>query len=65
VHTVRPPDLVTTAVAARSIGVSRRTLSRWVNSGLVKPTLTLPSGQHRWDLEELRRQLRALSDDGR
>jgi DNA-binding transcriptional MerR regulator len=55
-----PAELLTTAQAARWIGVSRRTLARYAELGWLKPTVTLPSGHHRWELEDLRRQVREL-----
>ncbi|MTD56128.1 helix-turn-helix domain-containing protein [Amycolatopsis pithecellobii] len=57
-----PPSgqLVTTAEAAAAIGVGRRTLSRWVQQGKVEPTLTTAGGHHRWDVEDLKQQLRNL-----
>jgi DNA-binding transcriptional MerR regulator len=51
---------VTTAMAARELGVSRRTLSRYASEGILRPTMVLPSGHMRWDLDDLRRQLREL-----
>ena len=50
--------LLTTQQAAKLLGISRRTLARYVVNGDVVPTVTLPSGHHRWDIVELRRQLR-------
>ena len=55
-----PAELLTTAQAARWLGVSRRTLARYAELGWLVPTVTLPSGHHRWELEELRRQVREL-----
>jgi DNA-binding transcriptional MerR regulator len=52
--------LLTTAQAAAELGISRRTLARYVEQGVAAPALTLPSGHHRWDLEDLQRQLRDL-----
>jgi SLT domain-containing protein len=52
--------LVATADAARALGISRRTLSRYALAGLVRPALVLPSGRYRWDVDDLRRQLAAL-----
>lgn len=49
---------VTTAQAAKAIGVDRRTLQRWAAEGQVKPALVTPGGHHRWDVEELKDQLR-------
>lgn len=36
----------------------RRTLARYAERGLLIPALVLPSGHLRWDLDDLRRQLR-------
>lgn len=54
------PDLVPTPEAARRLGISARTLQRYVNAGLVTPDLTLPSGRYRWDVDRLRNQINAL-----
>jgi predicted site-specific integrase-resolvase len=62
-HTVTSvSDLLTTADAAKALGVSPRTLQRWARDGLVHPELRLPHGQLRWNLAELRKQLSALPD---
>jgi DNA-binding transcriptional MerR regulator len=50
--------LVPTGVAAREIGVDVRTLQRWAAEGLVKPALVTPGGHLRWDLDDLKAQLR-------
>ncbi|MEU4802839.1 MerR family transcriptional regulator [Actinosynnema sp. NPDC023587] len=57
--------LVPTGVAARDLGVNATTLQRWAKAGLVKPALVTPGGHLRWDLDNLRAQLRdaRLSDD--
>ena len=49
--------LVATAAAARSIGVSARTLARWAREGSVHAALTTAGRQRRWDVADLRRQL--------
>lgn len=54
--------LLTTTQAAKALGISRRTLARYVEKGLITPTLRLPSRHYRWDLDDLRRQLRDLDD---
>lgn len=53
---------MTTARAARELGISRSTLLRYVERGYLRPTLKLPSGHLRWDLDDLREQLRALRE---
>lgn len=58
------PALLTTAQAARHIGVHRRTLARYAERGLLVPALVLPSGHLRWDLEDLHRQLRETRQRG-
>lgn len=50
-------ELVTTAVAARHVGVSSATLWRWWRGGSIAPAFTTPGGQARWNLADLRRQL--------
>lgn len=52
--------LVSTGEAARELGVSRTTLTRYVARGWLRPAHELPSGHLRWDLNDLRRQLREL-----
>ena len=54
------PALLTTAQAAQHLGVHRRTLARYAERGQLTPTLVLPSGHLRWNLEDLRRQLREM-----
>jgi excisionase family DNA binding protein len=53
-----PPKLATTEEAARSVNVTTRTLHRWINAGIVKPTDRTIGGHYRWDLEDLQRQVR-------
>lgn len=53
-----PPKLVSTAVAARELGVAVRTLQLWAQQGTVIPDLVTPGGHARWDVERLRRELR-------
>ena len=44
------------------LGVSRRTLARYAERGQLVPTLVLPSGHYRWELDDIRRQLKALRE---
>ncbi|GAA1273791.1 hypothetical protein GCM10009609_41090 [Pseudonocardia aurantiaca] len=57
-------ELLTTAQAARSLGISTRTLVRYAERGYIKPEMTLPSGHRRWVSEDIRRQLRELGQRG-
>ena len=52
--------LVSTGEASKALGISRRTLAEYARTGQLTPALTLPSGYHKWDVEEIRRQLREL-----
>jgi 8-oxo-dGTP pyrophosphatase MutT (NUDIX family) len=51
---------VTTGKAAEALGVSLTTLQRWAHLGLVTPALRTAGGHFRWDIDDLRRQLRAM-----
>ena len=46
--------------AARALGISSRTLQRYVKAGMVTPDLVLASGQYRWDVVRLREQINGL-----
>jgi predicted site-specific integrase-resolvase len=50
--------MITTAELGKVLKVSQRTLARWAADGTLRPALTLPNGHHRWDLDDVRRQLR-------
>ncbi|WP_433556208.1 helix-turn-helix domain-containing protein [Pseudonocardia xinjiangensis] len=52
--------LLSTKQAADALGLAERSLSRWAREGRLTPTIETPGGQFRWDLEDLRTQLRAL-----
>lgn len=58
-----PSELVSTPEAARALGVSARTLQRYVKDGQVRPEITLPSGQYRWNVAKLRRQIGMVDED--
>ncbi len=62
-----PPALLTTAEAARRIGIHPKTLTDYVRAGKIKPTLRLLPDQrgrshYRWDLDDLVRQLNELAE---
>ena len=56
--------LLTTAELARALRVSRRTVARYAERGHLVPALVLPSGQYRWNLDDVRRQLRDRRERG-
>jgi DNA-binding transcriptional MerR regulator len=49
---------ITTGEAARAIGISSATLTRWAAAGIVRPAEQTAGGHYRWDLASLRAQLR-------
>lgn len=53
-------QLVPTPDAAKALGISPRTIQRYVAAGLITPDLTLPSGKYRWDVKRLREQINAI-----
>jgi excisionase family DNA binding protein len=55
-----PAPFVTTTEAARALGVSPRTLAGWAADGKVTPALQTAGGHYRWDVTELRQQLRDM-----
>jgi len=52
--------LVSTGEAARALGIGRSTLARWWAKELVTPALVTAGGHARWDVDQLREQLRDL-----
>jgi predicted site-specific integrase-resolvase len=51
--------LVATGQAAKAIGVAHSTLARWWKDGYVTPALVTPGNHARWNVDDLREQLRA------
>ena len=56
----RSERLVGTGAAARELGISPRTLAHYAQTGQLEPALVLPSGYYKWNVEDIRRQLREL-----
>jgi excisionase family DNA binding protein len=54
------PGLLTTAELARELRLSRKSIYRYVRDGKITPEYTLPGGEHRFRLEAVVEQLRAL-----
>jgi RyR domain/MerR family regulatory protein len=51
---------ITTGPAARALGISTATLTRWAAAGLVTPAERTAGGHYRWDLTALRAEVRRL-----
>jgi 8-oxo-dGTP pyrophosphatase MutT (NUDIX family) len=51
--------LRSTAEVAEWLGVTVGTFQRWAKEGIVTPALRLPGGEYRWDLADIREQLRS------
>ncbi len=60
-------NIVGISEAARRLGVHQNTLRKWADEGIL-PTLRMPSGHRRFEIEELERFKKAMaspSGDGR
>jgi predicted site-specific integrase-resolvase len=44
------------------LGLSTRSIRRYLRDGKIAPDITSPGGHHRWNLESVRAQLRALRE---
>ncbi|OXM70764.1 MULTISPECIES: helix-turn-helix domain-containing protein [Amycolatopsis] len=55
--------LLRTPEVAEVLGISARTLTRYVKLGLLKPTETTLGGHYRWDLQDVRAQIAKLRRD--
>jgi excisionase family DNA binding protein len=51
-------DLLTTSELAKALGLSLRSIQRYIAAGHITPELTTPGGHHRWNLDDVRNQLR-------
>lgn len=54
--------LVTSGELAEELGISARTVSRYVREGLLTPTETTLGGHYRWDVNQVREQIRKLRE---
>jgi RyR domain/MerR family regulatory protein len=59
---MRGSRFITTGQAARELGISSATLTRWAAKGIVNPAERTAGGHFRWHLAALRRQV-AVSRD--
>jgi excisionase family DNA binding protein len=53
-------ELLTSTDVAKRLGVSNRTVARWVREGKLKPTWTTVGGQSRFRWSEVEEQLRRM-----
>lgn len=58
-------QLVSTAAAARELGIAARTLQRWAADGLIQPDMVTIGGHARWDVSRLREAIREMGDERR
>lgn len=54
--------VVTSTQLAKALGLSARSIQRYVQAGVIKPEFTTPGGHYRWSVERVREQLRALRE---
>lgn len=52
--------LLTSGELANELGVSQRTIARYAREGKLTPAEITLGGHYRWDLDDVRRQLREL-----
>ncbi|WP_007025151.1 MULTISPECIES: helix-turn-helix domain-containing protein [Saccharomonospora] len=50
--------LLTSREVADELGLSARTIARYARDGSLVPTIVTPGGQYRWDLDDVKRQMR-------
>lgn len=56
-----PQDpLVTTAQAAKELGIAPSTMAKYARRGILRPAVRLPSGQLRWRMADVHAQLAEL-----
>jgi len=49
---------ITTGEVARRLGVTPGAVDKWVQKGLLTPTVTTPGGRYRWRWSDVQRQMR-------
>lgn len=57
--------LITTREAATLLGISPSTMAGYARRGVLRPAVRLPSGQLRWRIDDVRRQLDELEREAR
>jgi DNA-binding transcriptional MerR regulator len=54
--------LVTSGELAKELGLSLRTIQRYIAGGVITPEFRTAGGHTRWDLDSVREQLRKLHE---
>lgn len=57
--------LLSSGELAKELGISRRSISRYADEGLISVALVTPGGRYRFDLEVVREELRKIAQDRR
>jgi excisionase family DNA binding protein len=55
--------LLSSGELADELGLSRRSISRYAEEGLIRVAMVTPGGRFRFDLDEVREDLRKLAQD--
>ncbi|WP_310278052.1 helix-turn-helix domain-containing protein [Haloactinomyces albus] len=54
--------LLTSGQLAKELGLSHRSVSHYAQTGQLEPALVTPGGHYRWDVDDVRRQLREMRE---
>ncbi|MBA8824581.1 DNA-binding transcriptional MerR regulator [Saccharopolyspora lacisalsi] len=57
--------LLTSGQLARELGISHQSITNYARNGQLEPTLVTPGGHYRWDLEDVKQQLRTKDQQRR
>lgn len=57
--------LVGTGELARALGISPTSIRSWLAEGVISPSLRTKGGHYRWDVDDVRAQLKAYIDAAR
>lgn len=57
--------LLSSGELAKELGISRRSISRYADEGLISVELVTPGGRYRFDPDTVRAELRKLAEERR
>ncbi|WP_249124410.1 helix-turn-helix domain-containing protein [Saccharopolyspora erythraea] len=57
--------LLSSGELASELGISRRSVSRYADEGLISVALVTPGGRYKFDLDVVRDELRKLAEERR